>query len=289
MPVVLLVYKRPELTRKVVRSLRKIRPGVVLVVADGPKDESERVQTDATRRVIREEIDWPCDCRFNEAERNLGLANRVSSGITWALDSQERVVILEDDCVPSTSFFRFAEEMLDRYRNERRVSVVTGNNFQRGVKRGKGSYYFSMFPHCWGWATWRDRWQDYDHELHCWSETLRFLEGFGDRALTEYWEGAYRRVISGEVDSWAYRWLFSCWAKRALTVTPNRNLVTNIGFGEEGTHCKKKDRNLVVRSRQLRFPLRHPEAISHDLEADEFVLRNVFNVPLVRPLALNSQ
>lgn len=276
-PVILLVYKRPDLTRAAVDSVRAARPDKVYVVADGPKNQEESVLTEETRRVIAEGIDWPCDIQWNAADENMGLANRVSSGITWAFESCEEAIVLEDDCVAHPDFFRFCAEMLDRYRDEEKVMCVTGDNFQGGKRRGRASYYFSMHTHCWGWATWKRAWERYDHSLACWPHALSYLESLDDPEQLIYWAARKEKTESGQVDSWAYRWTFSVWANEGLTVTPNVNLVENIGFGEGGTHCQDGDRK-VPRAEGLAFPLKHPRKIARHRRADDYVSRAHFGI-----------
>ena len=278
LPVIFLVYRRPQHTAKSLDSIRVYRPSQLYVVGDGPKNDSEVAAVEETRRVIQDGVDWPCDIRWNLASQNMGLANRVSSGITWAFETCDKAVILEDDCVPDKSFFRFCNETLERYQNNQQITAVTGNNFQHGKKRGYASYYFSMFPHCWGWATWKDRWQSYDHSLSCWPDTVEFLKSFRNRKLVDYWKATYDSVMENKVDSWAFRWQFSCWARRGMTVTPNQNLVTNVGFDSDGTHCTDVQNDLEIPATSIRFPLRHPFQITRNRSADKFVLREIFGL-----------
>lgn len=254
---------------------------MLFVVCDGPMSDREKILVEQSIEVVRNEVDWDCDVHWNIADSNLGLARRVSSGLTWAFESCDRAIILEDDCVADPSFFRFCDEMLKRHDQDRNVMAVTGNNFQNGIKRGSSSYYYSMFPHCWGWATWKRAWDLYDGELLCWSETEKFLASLNDREALKYWRKIKERVVSREVDSWAYRWTFSVWAHHGLVVTPCVNLVENIGSGEEATHTKNLRRS-VPEAAELSFPLVHPEAVTRDVEADWFASRNWFRIPVSR-------
>jgi hypothetical protein len=212
-------------------------------------------------REIVEKIDWPCDVHRNYAEENLGLKRRVSSGLDWVFSQVDRAIVLEDDCLPHPDFFTFCGALLNRYENDERVSVITGNNFQDGRKRGNAAYYFSKYNHCWGWATWRRAWQHYSGDLPFWPEwklTSDWRRKIPDRIEQRYWADIFERVSRNEIDSWAYPWTGSVWYHGGLTATPNVNLVTNIGFGPEGTHTVVKEDQYVVPV----FPLgslTHPE------------------------------
>ena len=275
-PVIFLIYRRPDLTKEALQAIRVARPGRLYVVADGPRDGDERLKTEAARQVVREGVEWECDVRWNAAETNMGLANRVSSGITWAFQTCDHAIILEDDCMAHRDFFRFCSELLHRYGKDNRVMAITGDNFQNGRLRGRASYYFSMYPHCWGWATWRRAWAKYEHQLPDWEKVRAFLADVGNQPTLDYWERARGQVEQGNVDSWNYRWTFSIWAHRGLTVTPNYNLVSNVGFGEGATHTKGASRAPLAHG--MPFPLRHPWRVRRNAEADAFASREWFRI-----------
>jgi hypothetical protein len=216
------------------------------------------------------------------SDTNLGCARRVSSGITWVFSQVEEAIILEDDCVPEASFFPFCAELLERFRADSRVGVIAGSNFQRRDVTGGMSYYFSRYPHCWGWATWRRAWQTYDDAMAAWPEAK--LSGwlkrlFEDQFESEHWEGIFDRTHAGLIDSWAYRWTFACWQNQLLSVLPAANLVDNIGFAPEATHTRLPC--VVGRSNGggLQFPLRHPLGVERHAQADRYTYVHHFNPP----------
>lgn len=276
-PIIFLVYRRPDLTEQSFAAIRDAEPRRLLVVADGPKNQEEALLTDETRRVIREGVDWDCDVSWNVAEENMGLANRVSSGISWAFDDVDRAIILEDDCIAHPDFFRFCSELLTQYESNPEVMAITGDNYQGGKKRGRASYYFSIFPHCWGWATWKRAWNHYDHSLQNWPETQKFIDSLDDDSFRDFWLDARRDLDEGKVDSWAYRWVFSMWAARGLAATPNANLVENIGFGEDATHAIETP-SWVPAKCSLKWPLEHPRRVRRNANADRYVCQNVFRI-----------
>src|SRR5579871_4386735 len=162
-PVALIVFNRPDTTRQVFQEIRRVRPPVLLVVADGPRrDHPEDEQLCRETRAVAEEVDWPCQVLTEYSDVNLGCRHRPASGLDWVFSQVEEAIILEDDCVPHPSFFRFCSELLSRYRDDARIGTIAGTNVQGGRKRGGASYYFSKYPTIWGWASWRRAWALYD-------------------------------------------------------------------------------------------------------------------------------
>lgn len=258
---------------------------LLYVAADGPREgnEKDKLLCEATRKVISK-VDWKCTVRKDFSDVNLGLRKRMSSAISWLLVHEEAGIILEDDCIVDLSFFRFCEEILKKYKNDERVMSISGDNFQYGRKRTKYSYYFSGYAHCWGWATWRRAWKHYDDKMKLWPEIkkgnwLNDISGGEISAL--YWKRIFDLVYKNNIDSWAYRWQYSCWLQSGLTILPTVNLVTNIGFGKFATHTIVNDKSAFLKSRSLKFPLRHPPFIIKDMKADSITERNRFLTPLV--------
>jgi len=275
-PIVFLVYKRPSLTERVLDAIRQARPKKLFVVADGPKNDGEKESTSSTITLIKEGINWDCSVKWNIAKSNMGLANRVSSGITWVMQQCSEAIILEDDCLPDPSFFPFCTEMLSKYHSDERIMSITGDNFQQDIEKRDASYYFSIFQHCWGWATWKRAWEHYDHDLRCWDETMEFINDQDIVNFKKYWMEIKLLLDHGRINSWAYRWIFSIWAKSGLTITPNKNLVQNIGYGDDGTHTKGPD--IAPKKTFLKFPLKHPSDITSFTEADKYVAESWFKI-----------
>lgn len=274
-PIAYIVFNRPQHTTQTFASIRAQQPSQLFIIADGPRPNHP---TDAERckavRAIVEQIDWPCEVHRNYADANLGLKRRVSSGMDWVFSQVERAIVLEDDCLPHPDFFRFCDELLARYADDERVAVITGNNFQDGQKRGDGSYYFSKYNHCWGWATWRRAWQHYQGDLPFWPE-WRLSESWHrltpDSVERRYWGKIFERVRARQIDSWAYPWTASVWYQGGLTATPNVNLVSNIGFGPDSTHTASADSTLAGMATSAIGELTHPVAITRDDAADHYV------------------
>jgi hypothetical protein len=224
-------------------------------------------------------VDWPCAVHRNYAETNLGLKRRVSSGLDSVFEQVERAIVLEDDCVAHRDFFRFCDTLLERYAGDERVAVVTGNNFQNGQWRGDASYYFSKYNHCWGWATWRRAWRQFQGDLPFWPEwrtSDAWKQHTPDKVERRYWDRIFERVRAGQIDSWAYPWTASVWYHGGLTATPNVNLVSNIGFGAESTHTPSADSPLASMATGALGAIIHPETIAQDQAADRYAFDHAF-------------
>lgn len=278
-PVLFLIFNRPDLTIKSFEAIRAARPDQLFISGDGPRTgEVEDVEKVALARTVTERIDWNCEVRTRFHDQNLGCAQAVSSGIDWAFESVDDLIILEDDCLPSTSFFPFCTELLERFRNDQRVFVISGDNFQQDPSRTSYSYYFSRFNHCWGWATWKRAWKHFDLETSLWPEIRDgdwLVDILQNPLATAYWKGLFDQVHAGKIDTWDYQWTFACWMQGGLTVLPTVNLVQNIGFGEDATHTTSAASSGPA-AENLAFPLSHPPYVLRDDLADARTQRNHF-------------
>lgn len=279
-PIVFLIFCRPDLTAHVFEQIRVVKPTKLLVVADGPRTESESELCQQAREVT-ERVDWNCKVIRYYSDINLGCKKRVSSGLNWAFNNVEEAIILEDDCIPELSFFRFCEELLDHYRNDTRVMTISGANFQFGHQRTQYSYYYSLFPHCWGWATWKRAWQHYDLEMSLWptiKEGNWLNDILRDTKLVEQWMQIFDHTFSGYIDTWDYQWTFACWLQSGLSILPNTNLVSNYGFDLRATHTTEPNLLSKMQTSPLNFPLDHPEFVIKDSYADTLTSK-IFHKP----------
>ena len=280
-PVVLIIFNRPEVTRRVFEVIRAAEPETLYVIADGARHDHEGEQQRCEMaRSATEKVDWTSDVRRIYSDSNLGCGRRVSSGLDDVFSDVEEAIVVEDDCLPHPTFFRFCEELLLHYREEQRVVAISGDNFQRGNVRGQGSYYFSRYNHCWGWASWRREWSRYDFRMEDWPSLrdegwLRSM--FRDPRAVRYWSAQFDAVSRGEIDTWDLQWTFACWRRGGLSALPNTNLVSNIGFGADATHCAPGDSGNSLPARHMTFPLIHPETLERDVEADRFTYDTQFH------------
>ena len=272
-----LVFNRPDTTTLVFEKIRQVKPSRLYVASDGPRDGNNDDKKKVIKvREIATMVDWPCEVKTLFRDKNLGCKKGVSTAITWFFEHEEQGIILEDDCVPNLDFFTFCEDLLDRYFKDERISTITGNNFQNGKWRGNASYYFSKYNHCWGWATWRRSWKNYDGDIKFWPEwsnSKNWINFISNKVERRYWQNIFKRVHSGQIDSWAYPWTASVWYKKGLTITPNVNLVSNIGFGENATHTKSKKNKFFKLPLNNLGTLIYSKKVEKNIKADNWTFK----------------
>lgn len=285
-PVVFLIFNRPDTTKIVFESIRQAKPKRLFIVADGHRqDRPDEIEKCKDTRAIVEDVDWDCSVIKIYSDINLGCQKRVSSGLNYVFQYVESAIILEDDCLPDPTFFSFCSELLDYYLNDERIMVISGNNFQFGKQRTTDSYYFSLHTHCWGWATWRRAWKYYDEEMSLW-KTVRDKHWLKDilhsQYAVSYWEYIFQDTFDNLINSWAYRWLFACWMQNGLTILPNVNLVSNIGFGTEATHTKITSNLANIPVQPVALPLVHPQFMIRDNLSDKLTQKNIFGLSILK-------
>ncbi|MCT0218412.1 glycosyltransferase family 2 protein [Synechococcus sp. CS-1329] len=287
-PVLLLAFRRPDTTRPVLEALRQLRPSQLFVACDGPRATvaDDQAACAATRALIDAAIDWPCRVERLYRHHNRGCRRGVSEAIDWFFDQVPEGIVLEDDVVPTADFFRYCALLLERYRHDGRIGAISGNNFQRARPRDGSSYYFSLYNHVWGWASWRRAWRSYDAELASWPSfrDQGWLEQIGGRRFSRYWSGCIERVWQGECDTWDYIWTYSCWRQGLLTCLPAVNLVENVGFGHAHATHTRHGPSPHRGTAALETELVHPAQLLRDRAADDFTFRSQFQPPLPQRL-----
>ncbi len=279
-PVLFLVFNRVQTTRRVLEAIRQARPRRLFVAADGPRQDKagDHEKCQAVRNLLRDGIDWDCDLRLLLREENLGCKRAISSAIDWYFEQVEEGIVLEDDTLPSPGFFPYCEELLRRYRGDESVLHISGDNFQFGRKRGAGSYFFSIYNHNWGWASWRRAWQLYDGQMRDYAGRRADRDWLGRLNSDEerhYWQSIFDRVASGEIDTWDYQWTWTVWRHQGHAILPNVNLVSNIGHGADATHTTSPSPFGDIPLEPLPAMV-HPRQVRRDEEADRFTFEHVF-------------
>lgn len=287
-PILFLIFNRPSTTSRVFEVIRSIQPQKLYIAADGPRIGNARdIEKCSETRKIVEKIDWQCEVITLFREKNLGCKIAVSTAINWFFENEEMGIILEDDCLPSESFFTFCATLLEKYRYDVRVMHISGNNFQRGRIRGDGSYYFSKYPHIWGWASWRRAWDYYDVNMTTYE---RFIQQgqirniFRNKMLQHEWEHSFGLVHSGKLDTWDHQWTYAILCQNGICILPNQNLVSNIGFGPEAHHTKNYNKSLADLSISNLAFINHPTFVIPNNEADEFYSLNIFRESTIRKI-----
>ena len=273
-PVLFIIFNRPDFTQLTFDEIRKARPPKLFVVADGPRSPEESYLCDQCREIAQN-VDWPCTVLTNFSDVNMGCKDRVASGITWALSQTEDVIILEDDCLPDPSFFRFCQELLEKYRFDGRIAMVSGTNY--GDKVNNHSYFLTKIGFFCGWATWKRAWDLYDHNMSDFRDEDCERRLYEDGVLNrKAWTWIFNRTFNEKINSWGYRWNFSIWKNQKYSLVSNANLIKNIGYDDRASHTRSKSCHLANRETEsVTFPLSHPPMIT-DSEVDKKLEHTAF-------------
>lgn len=279
-PIALSVFNRPESTERVFDTIRTAKPERLFVFADGARSDDE-AKLCADARAVTQNVDWDCEAKYDYSHSNLGARKRYASGVDWVFSYVEEAIVLDDDCVADPTFFRFCEQMLERYHDDPRVMMVCGTNYLGEWKKDRQSYHFSYFGGVWGWATWKRAWELYDGSMDAWGDESvkqRVRELLADEEVFALQARRFDRLYREPQDrhSWDLPWSLSRLANSGLTVMPNVNLVENLGNADgRGLPPTHPLANLAVSS--MSFPLRPPEAVAADRDYDRLHIRRIFD------------
>jgi hypothetical protein len=255
-PVLFLIFNRLTTVKQVFKEIRDVKPKSLYIASDGPREgvQGEAEVVKEARDYVINNTDWDCEIKTLFREENLGCKEAVSSAITWFFQNEEMGIILEDDCLPSQSFFYYCEDLLNRYKEDERIMLISGFNKQNTWNPEKYDYFFSHFGGIWGWASWRRAWEHYDGEME-------FFQTFIEQDYFEYLLGkrigkSWKILMEDSPNSsWAYPWAFARHVNSGLACVPSKNLIRNIGFGEDATHTKRKSKIGQVDLQEYDFPL----------------------------------
>ncbi len=262
-PVLLIVFNRVEVTRRMIDSLRRARPAVLYVAADGPRPDrpdDERLCAE-TRRLV-EGVDWPCEIRTLYRDSNLGLVRSLVGALDWFFEEVESGVILEDDCLPAPGFFPFAGDLLERYAEDPRILHISGLNMRPEETFSSDSYFFAGVGHVWGWATWRRAWRLFDPDLMPDPEDPEGRDGPASPPLRRALDRKFRSARAGRKWQWTRAWYHTTVRHHGLAVIPAVNFVRNIGDGDDATHRHGRRHPMRLDGvGDLGWPLRHPSQV----------------------------
>jgi hypothetical protein len=281
-PVLLLVFNRPDTTAQVLNKIREAKPTKLYVAADGARAnrEDEALKCQQVREIINE-VDWKCDVKTLFRTENQGCRLAVSSAITWFFEQEEEGIILEDDCLPNKSFFYFCDEMLERYRDDTRIRHISGTNLQPQQQWGEASYYFHESTIIWGWASWRRVWKDYDSELTRYTvpEVKSHINKiFANQFLAQQWLEIFKALKQKQIDTWDYQLAFLNHFNHGLSISPNTNLVSNIGFRPDATHTPDPDNPFSNLESSELSELIHPKYIIPEKTVDYKIFAKEFRL-----------
>ena len=284
-PVLFIVFNRPHHTRRVFQAIREARPPRLYVSADGPRpDRPDEQRLCEEVRTIATSVDWPCDVSIQFAQHNSGCKIGEVTAMDWFFRQEEEGIILEDDTLPISGFFRFCEELLRVYRHDERVFSISGTNYVARDFPLSHSYLFSRYADYWGWAGWRRSWNSYDVTMKEWptwrdSQSMGKLSE-GDALFERYWRGIFDDTHAGFIDTWDYQRLFTMWQHDGLSILPRNNMVANLGFGAEATHTKRPAPAWLSEATitEPHFPLVHPMEVKTLPGFDRHFGRKLFGI-----------
>lgn len=273
-PILFIIFNRPETAKKVFEVIRKMKPEKLFISADGPRKNRKHDEElcNQTKEIVSR-VDWPCKVYKKFNSENLGCKKSVVSALNWFFDIVDEGIILEDDCLPNLSFFSFTESLLGKYRNDERIYQICGTNPLDEWNKNGSSYFFSYYGSIWGWATWKRAWNKVDIEMKLWKNksVRKSISGLvADRLQYIYRKSIYDASFKNKIDAWSYAWSFARIINSGLSVVPSVNLIKNLGFGSDSSHTKsRKNAFSSQKIYSIKFPLKEPEYIIADRVFDK--------------------
>ena len=274
LPILLMVFNRPDLTKKVFAKIKKYKPEKLYIACDGPRKENvtDLVLNQEVKDIFKN-INWKCKVYKSYSKNNLGIKKRTVKSYRWFFSKEEKGIIFEDDCLAHPDFFKYCEILLEKYKNEKKILMINGNNFQDGKRRGKYSYYFSEYYSTYGWAGWRRTLKNYDENMRSWpqwkksNDWKKFQKKFYNKEAT-YWNEIFDKTYKGIIKTWDYQLMLSLWQNKQVVITPNKNLTSHIGLGVNATNSNSKKPGIPLSP--IGFPLKHPLKIRVSEKADRY-------------------
>jgi hypothetical protein len=272
-PILFQIYNSLDTSLRVFEEIKKVRPLYFYLVQDGyrrdyPHEESECLQV---REAILEKIDWECRLVTLFRETNLGPGQGTANAIKWFFNQVEYGIVLEHDCLPHPDFFEYCSTLLLMYKDDNRIKLINGSNYQMNKKFTKYSYYFCASGQLWGWASWKRTFIHYTDDINRIDfETLakNIKTTFKKKREQLYWTDSYGWIKKGYAITWDFQLMYLIWEEKGLIIQPTVNLVSNIGFGEKAIHCKDEFSNLSNARIEGIMPLKHPRKIKRSYNAD---------------------
>ena len=283
-PVLFLIFNRPETPQQVFSAIRKAKPPRLYVAADGPRSDypNEDEKCEHSRKIAKN-VDWDCEVKTLFRDQNLGCRLAVSQAIYWFFEQEPEGIILEDDCLPSQSFFWFCQEMLEYFRNDKAVGVICGFYSNELEYKPSASFFFSRYLRVWGWAGWRRSNEGYDSNINLLIEKQntwkKDIFSRTDIFLKRYWQDMFEEVGSGKIDTWDIQLQYLLWQKKQQVIVSSKNLVQNIGWAQ-GAHPLTKDHNHELATSEINFPLTTPDMTERDTRADQVIEKISYQITI---------
>ncbi len=285
-PILYVVFNRLDVVKKTFPIIAKQKPKQLFIAADGPRNEEEKSKTDSVRKYILDNINWKCEVKTRLLDNNLGCRDGVSTAIDWFFENVKQGIILEDDCVPNDSFFKFSEEMLNRYKTNKKVFSISGYNYLEKLNIDD-SYYFSKYFECLGWSSWRNKWfaqdkllKDYVKDLKS-GQLKKVIRNPIERILLKK---KFKDNFEGRIGAWDHSFSYLHFKNKGICVKPKVNLVENIGFMEDSTHTRGNfidNKFYCIKKFGLNFPLTHPKTVQiNEYLSNKELRKNIIRISL---------
>ena len=263
LPILILCYNKLNSLKRIISILKKLKYSNIYISLDGPSSDNDKNNLKVLEYVNQLKTKKKYNIKVNKY--NKGCKAAVSQAITWFFKNEEKGVILEEDCIPSNSFFKFCYILLEKYENNKKIGHISGTNPLK-FYNSKHSYFFSHYGGVWGWATWRDRWSKYDVRMKEWKNYEKFnlylkTKNFLDFILRLY---QLNKTYKNKIDTWDYQWSFSKIKNNYLSIIPSKNLITNVGFNKNAKHTFDNNNSFsFLKKFEIRFPLIHNNRFEH--------------------------
>lgn len=280
-PILIVIFNRPEIVAETFRSIKNAKPKTIYVFADGPRknNKTDEINCQKARSFFDEKLDWECEIIKKYNDKNLGCQLAVSSALEWFFLNEKQGIIFDDDCVASISFFKYCDDLLEMYKDNKNILLISGNNYFN--HETTDSYFTSKNPCFYGWATWRRSWRNYDPNIRHWPKLKKekwINEVFKDKASRFYWSRIFEETFLGKKNTWDYQWWLLALQTNSLTIRPKKNLVKHIGTGKDSTHVKSIQFRDRFGAKNIDFPLIHPTNLSPFEVHDKFENSKIWRI-----------
>lgn len=263
-PVLLIGFNRYDTIKVVFDRIKQAQPEKLYFAVDGARMGKKEEESVIRVRSVIDQVDWPCEVFTLFREENLGCGKGPAEAISWAFEKEDRLIVLEDDCVPSISFFSFCDELLEKYKNDERVNIISGRSHQSDSKYfDNQDYIFTHYAHTWGWATWKRVWNEFDLYMR---DFPKWIAGGGalNVLLTKeqgirsnkVLQRIYDHIDQEVTHSWDSQWSYTRMKTGGLGIVPCKNLIQNIG--EFGTHSQGHNKANDMIAEEMPKTLVHP-------------------------------
>ncbi len=278
--IIIFCYNRPVHIKKLLNEIKKIKKRKIYLISDGPKNNKDNIKVKLVRKEIKKFK--PGFFKIKILKKNLGVRNIFELGLNWVFKYEKKIIILEDDIIPSKSFFKFCDSMLNKYKKNKNISQIAGCNVKDNISKNlKSDYFLSKYSNIWGWATWKDRWFDYDNKF----KDLKFLmesKKFKGScfAISEYnfWKKYFKiHQQNRNIGTWDYAWTYTNFLKNRFSIVSKTNLIENIGLNQGTGKNPKKLKKL--KKKEMFGKIVHPKILKINMKYDLYSSQNIYSIP----------